>query len=221
LIIRSKRLKTSEVIVDEKGVVLRVPLGKPESQIQELLHKKANWIFQKKQRYETLTRNIKKSSFIIGSTLPYLGKEYPIVKSNQNGNEHIQLRGGKFFISTNDLSRSNISSMYQKWLKQKSEKIFGHKVVEYSEKLKVKPHKIIVKNLKNRWGSVTRQGILNLNVNLLKAPNEIINYVIIHELCHLIFKQHSHHFWNLLKKVMPGYKESIIWLESNASSLIE
>ena len=75
--------------------------------------------------------------------------------------------------------------------------------------------------MRNRWGSVTKDGVLNLNVNLLKSPSKVIDYIIIHELCHIRIKAHSYHFWNLVRKTMPRYNDIIIWLERNASSLIE
>lgn len=87
--------------------------------------------------------------------------------------------------------------------------------------LKIEIQKIVIKNLRNRWGSVTKEGVLNLNVNLLKSPSKVIDYIIIHEMCHIKFKAHSHHFWILVHKIMPGYNDIIIWLERNASSLIE
>lgn len=70
------------------------------------------------------------------------------------------------------------------------------------------------KNLKGRWGSASNR-IIRLNVNLLKLPLQIIDYVIIHELCHLRIQNHSFHFWNLLKKFLPKYDERKIWLDQN------
>jgi predicted metal-dependent hydrolase len=111
--------------------------------------------------------------------------------------------------------------MYKKWLELKSEKIFHAKVGKYSKKLNIQPHRIIIKNLKNRWGSVTKEGDLNLNVNLLKAPSDVIDYIIAHELCHFVIKGHAHHFWDFLGKIMPRYKDKMVWLENNTSLLLE
>ena len=69
--------------------------------------------------------------------------------------------------------------------------------------------------LKNRWGSVTKKDTLNLNRNLMKAPNDIIDYIIIHELCHLKIQGHSHHFWSFLKQFVPDYQKKIDWLNRN------
>ena len=65
------------------------------------------------------------------------------------------------------------------------------------------------------------EGVVNLNMHLLKAPEKIIDYIIIHELCHILIKGHSYRFWNLVKQIIPDYRKSIIWLEKNTSSLIE
>lgn len=221
-LIRSRRLKTSELVVDENGVVIRVPVNKPVVEIDKILEKKAHWIYEKKQQYDKVQKQIKKSNFRIGSTLPYLGKNYRIAKGKRKGNECLELRQGRFLISTKDLSQNNITNMYKKWLRQKSENIFPVKVTEYSKRLGIqRPRTIITKNMRNRWGSVTKDGVLNLNLNLLKAPNKVIDYIIIHELCHFTIRKHSHHFWDLLGRSMPRYKDSIVWLENNASILIE
>ena len=91
---------------------------------------------------------------------------------------------------------------------------------EFSKIIIVNPSQIIVKNLKNRWGSATEKGIINLNMNLIKAPEGIIDYIIIHELCHFIIKEHSHLFWSLLKKYVVNYKSKIEWLEVNGKHMI-
>ncbi len=74
--------------------------------------------------------------------------------------------------------------------------------------------------LKNRWGSITKKDTMNLNRNLIKAPEDIINYIIIHELCHLKIQGHSHNFWSFLKQFLPNYQKKIEWLNRNSQSLI-
>ena len=213
-VVRSKRLKTSEVIVDESGVVIRVPQDKPDLEIDNLLRRKGQWIIEKKRDYYDAKKQIKKPTFQVGSTLPYLGKNYRIEKDSNNSNEHLELRRGQFLVSG-----SNISDMYARWLMLKSNAIFRRKVLDYSKILNIQPSKTVIKE--NRWGSITKKGVLNLNVNLIKAPEEVIDYIIVHELCHFRIKKHSHHFWDFLRKVIPRYKESVVWLENNATSLIE
>jgi predicted metal-dependent hydrolase len=81
--------------------------------------------------------------------------------------------------------------------------------------------KILIKKLKNRWGSIGKKGdTINLNINLIKCPQDVIDYMILHELCHLKIKEHSHQFWNLLHKYMPNYQTKIDWLKVNGINLI-
>lgn len=102
----------------------------------------------------------------------------------------------------------------------KARSTFEQKTMACCMELGIRPPKVIIKNLKNRWGSATKDNIINLNVNLLKAPDNIIEYIILHELCHLKIKEHSHHFWNLLHKFMPDYKEKVDWLKVNGPSVL-
>ena len=80
--------------------------------------------------------------------------------------------------------------------------------------------KITIKNLNGRWGAITKVGGINLNANLIKAPEEVIEYIIIHELCHFIIKGHSHHFWELIRSYFPRYQEAIKWLDVNSGAML-
>src|SRR5437867_11601646 len=81
------------------------------------------------------------------------------------------------------------------------------KVKQYSKLLDVKIKKLNIKNMKRRWGAITKQPRINLNINLIKAPEEVIDYIIIHELCHFMIKGHSHHFWGLVRSYFPRYQD--------------
>jgi predicted metal-dependent hydrolase len=111
-------------------------------------------------------------------------------------------------------------SLYYDWLNSKADLLFKEKVSQYSVIIDVTPNRVIIKNLKNRWGSITKNKTVNLNVNLLKAPEDIIEYVIFHELCHLKIKGHSYQFWDYLKQFVPDYKQKVEWLKRNADSLL-
>lgn len=116
---------------------------------------------------------------------------------------------------------NQIKFLYGNWLEQKAKIVLTKKTNQFANELKIEIQKIMIKNLRNRWGSVTEKGVLNLNLNLLKAPQKIIDYIIIHELCHFRIKKHSYQFWDMLRKIMPNYNEYVIWLGRNASSLVE
>jgi predicted metal-dependent hydrolase len=165
----------------------------------------------------------------LGSTLPYKGNKYQIriIKSKNFGNENIQFKNNQFVISLNKkksghFNYSNrIELLYKNWLFYQSKNVFEEKIRRFSKTINVNPKKLITKNLKNRWGSATNKGIINLNYNLIKAPDEVIDYIIIHELCHFLIKDHSHRYWNLLKAYMTDYQTKIDWLNINGKSLLQ
>lgn len=113
-----------------------------------------------------------------------------------------------------------MENLYSDWLKKESIKIFNEKILKHGQSIGFIPRKTRIKDLKNRWGSLLHDGVINLNVNLIKAPEDIIDYIIIHELCHFKIKGHSYHFWNYLKQFEPDYEQKIKWLEKNSISLL-
>jgi len=93
-------------------------------------------------------------------------------------------------------------------------------VCEFKKLVDVTPKNIVIKLLKNRCGSLTKKDITHLNFNLIKAPEDVIDYIIIHELCHLRVKGHSYQFWNYLKQFVPDYEMRIKYLERNSVNIL-
>jgi predicted metal-dependent hydrolase len=235
-LVRSRRVKTCEIIIDDENtVVIRSPYSKPIAEIEGLLKNKMNWISRKQIEYLRKEHRIEiiRPTFQNNSTVPYLGRNLKlnIIQSYSTDKDALEFKSNQLlaFIKTdNKVSASNydtmfktrVKSLYEKWLARQANDVFMQKVLEFSNMIKVNPNKIIIKNLKNRWGSATEKGTINLNINLLKAPEHVINYIIIHELCHLKIKKHSFHFWHLLSKYVPDYRQKVNWLEINSKSLI-
>jgi len=166
-VIKSKRRKTSEIRVDEKGVEIRTPFYKKDSDVQKIIHDQKHWIYKKQLLFKDRKKQRKK------------------------------------------LYKTKLKDAY---LEKRTQKL--------ASKIGLKPSKIVVKSLKNRWGSLTEKGVITLNSNLLKAPKDVIDYIILHELCHLKIKNHSSRYWNLVRKFMPDYSQKIDWLEKNSKLLI-
>jgi predicted metal-dependent hydrolase len=157
--------------------------------------------------------------------LPYLGLNYDLhintTRRIKNINT-IEFEDNKFnaYIQENgsDL-RELVRKLYTDWLNTVGVKVFKDKVEKHGNTIGVRPANIVIKNLRNRWGSLSANDSINLNVNLVKAPEEIIDYIIIHELCHLKIKGHSYLFWDYLKQFVPDYPRKVEWLEINSNSL--
>jgi predicted metal-dependent hydrolase len=232
ILIKSKRRKTSEVIVDKDEITIRAPFDKSISEIEKILDDKIRWILKKQREDEDSPREMISPTFLPDSTVPYFGKNYTIkimVRDKEEKQNSIEIVNDNLLVFVEafdihmkkDILKNKIRYLYNKWLNQKAKEIFIIKIINYSKILGVHPpEKIVLKNLKNRWGSVTKKDTLNFNRNLIKAPDDIINYIIIHELCHLKISGHSHTYWNFLKQFVPDYQKKIDWLHRNSESLI-
>jgi len=220
-IIKSKRRKTSQITVDENNVIVRAPNSKSLKEIQNIMQDKAQWVFRKQLEFQKIKPSIRKISYTDGTTLPYLGKNCLLeIKKAQKKNS-IRFQASKFLVSIrgSKASKKAVKKLYEDWLKVKAKKIFQSKIKKFSKKTQLVPKKLIIKNLKNRWGSASANGV-NLNFHLLKAPSDIIDYIIIHELCHLKIKNHSFRYWNLVRKFVPKYEEKKAWLEKNGLRIV-
>ena len=236
-VFRTRRSKTSEIIVDSDKIVIRVPLSKPDKEIESLVKEKISWILlkQKDILYGEKRIEISKPVYTKDSILPYLGKNHKIqLKMLDPQKENNKETGKNSVVHKNELFLFNIHSdihknqdlnneirkIYENWLYHKAKIIFKDKVHIWSKVMGIKPNKVVLKNLGNRWASITKNNDININVNLVKAPPEIIDYIIIHELCHFKIKGHSYNFWDLMRRYSPDYPKFIKWLDINGKNLL-
>ena len=216
-VVKSNRRKTSQITVDKDSVVVRTPVSKRMAEIKEIVDGKKQWIFRKQLQFQKRSSVVQKPTFISGSKLSYLGRNITLKILKNRKTEAVTLKKDTITISIKSkrISKNTIKKLYQKWLMKKATRLFETKVAKLSKKVKLKPSKINIKDLKNRWGSATSDNTINLNMNLIKAPSSVIDYVILHELCHLKIKGHSDKFWSMVKKYMPNYEDQRRWLEIN------
>jgi predicted metal-dependent hydrolase len=117
--------------------------------------------------------------------------------------------------------RSLMKHLYEEWIIRIAIPILRSKLETHSQKLGVEVQKILLKdNLKSRWASLTRRGSISFNMHIIKAPQDVIDYIVLHEVCHLKIKGHSHHYWALVYKYVPNYQEKIDWLSVNGLMLV-
>lgn len=207
----NKRSKTSHIIVEKNNVNVIVPENKTDQDIKKLIKTNSRWIFTKKLEQKSLSLKNEK-------TLLYRGKHYKfqVHKGNKNS---ISFKNGKFIVIMNNFSQYNLNKLYQNWITQRARLLIPKRVNVLSNKISFKAEKINIKNLKNRWGSISDDGSLNINLNLVKAPQNVLDYIIIHELCHKKIPNHSHKFWNLLSQIVPNYEYQKRWLDLNGKMI--
>jgi predicted metal-dependent hydrolase len=208
---KTKR-KTTEIVVDTSGVEILTSKQKSHNDIQKLVKKNSKWIYSK--QIWANTQNDLKITFKQGTRLPYLGKNY-LLKIKESKNESILLSKGIFTVRVSKNTPKKVQGLFKNWLKLHAQGIIERKAITHAKKIGVKYEKIIIKDHKTRWGSVSKNKSLNINLSILCAPPKIIDYVIIHELCHLKIPNHSPKYWNLLYKIMPDYEARKEWLSVN------
>ena len=204
--------KTTQILVDKLGVQIISSSDKTQKEIKDIVVKNSKWIYSK--QIWANKQNDLKITFKQGTKLPYLGKNY-LLKIKESKNEGILLSKGTFIVKVNKNTTKKVQEIFKNWLKLHAQGIIERKAITHAKKIGVKYEKIIIKDHKTRWGSVSKNKSLNINLSILCAPSKIIDYVIIHELCHLKIPDHSPKYWNLLYKMMPDYETHKEWLSVN------
>ena len=213
-IIRSNR-KTLCLSVDESArLIVRAPNRASDKQIHEFVSTKESWINKKQQ----LMRD-RLDEYESHSSLPqclYLGKLYPL-KLIPGRVDTILFNGSDFTVSHSNEDKIKLTLNY--WYKQRFIDIAKPRVSYYAKKYNLAINRVNVKSQKTLWGSCSGNNNINLNYQLIMAPIEVIDYVIVHELVHTLHKNHSPSFWQEVGLIMPKYKASKSWLKENGYKL--
>ena len=151
----------------------------------------------------------------------YRGREYRLVLRREPARKRIQveLDEDELLISTTNAEPARIYKAIEKWYIGQAHMIFPVRVMHYLQFTGGEVKAIRIKDQKTRWGSCSSLHNLNFNWRLIMAPGEVLDYVVVHELCHLTHMNHSRDFWNMVEKVMPDYRVYRKWLKDNGNRL--
>ena len=206
----------------DQRVVASVPHDASEDAIVDAMHKRARWIWQSINDFAKQKDTVLHKRYVSGETQFYLGKRYVLkVIFDAEQVSSVKLSRGKLNVTIKHEISKNIAPdsqesrevkvkpLIDKWYQHKAKAIFHERLAELLPKatwVKGIPS-FRVMTMKKQWGSCSTKGNLMLNPHLVKAPKECIDYVILHELCHIAEYNHSERFWRLLTQVMPNWKE--------------
>lgn len=210
-IIRSKRKSFSIEIDDSGKILLRVPINASDIVINDFVKRHYIWIEKKLNEIENREIKYQPKKFFDGEKFLYLGKFYNL---NIVKNQRISLIfENEFYLSKKHIS--NAHEIFKNFYKKMAKEIIMERVKFYANKYSFKYNKIKITSANKRWGSCTSKGNLNFSYRLIMAPLEIVDYVVVHELVHLIDKTHKKSFYNKVEKILPDYKERKKWLNKN------
>ncbi len=219
-VIRTSRRKTADIRVEEGAVSVIVPVSTSIEKIDQLLVSKRLWIKEKMALQRDMAPASSKQ-FVSGEAFPYLGRNYRL-KVEHGPFAPVKLLQGRLVVQMPDSGQQSymIRNAVVRWYKRQAEQKIREKVKRYSPVVGVEPAGVAIKTFKSRWGSCTAKGELEFNWRIMLAPNRMVDYVVIHELCHLIHHDHSPEFWREVERVMPDYQQCRKWLRENSEGLV-
>ena len=195
----------------DKTVQVTAPLNTTEDDVKEKVISKAAWILRQQDFFLSFHPMTPPRKYVSGETHLYLGKQYRL-KIVETEKESVKLSAGYIIVSLVDKSnKSRVNRLLRSWYKSKAEIHFNQLFEEklhIAQTLTNESPALKYRWMEKRWGSCDRNGTVHLNLELIKAPKACMEYVIIHEICHLAHLNHSSAFYELLGKLYPNWRET-------------
>jgi predicted metal-dependent hydrolase len=214
-VVYSKRRTISLIVERDNSVVVRVPEGTSTERIERMIEKKKLWLFEKTQHPRKYPTKKNHKEIVPGESVLYLGHHYLLEIVDT---EHAALEfDGVFKLSRTQTD--NASKLFTAWYVQQARVFIKRRVKQLAIALGVKYNQVLISDLKFRWGSCTPKDNLNFNWRLIKAPPFVIDYIIVHELAHLLEPNHTKRFWNIVAVQVPKHTEARNWLKDNGNLL--
>ncbi len=224
VIYRNRKSISLRIIPKEKIEVI-APIKTSKKAIEDLLKKHSNWIEDKLNEFKNYDENLLSKEYVQGESFFYLGdiKKLKIIKDKNINNKknyvYIELKGENIEIRTNNCDRDYLRQSLKKWYKLQSENIVMDRITYLRQNSlnfrKINPSLVKVKEQKKIWGSCNFEGKIYLNSRLAMLPVEAIDYIIVHEFCHITYLNHSKEFYKLVESILPNYKDITKWLNKN------
>ena len=212
-IIRSSKRKSMEITIERNGdLKIRVPEQCSDEEASVFVESKLFWIYNKLGERDIFQRPQGQKEFVNGEGFFFLGESYRLIISSEY-DAGLTLDGENFRLSSEDVEdgKKTFISWYieqgKEWLDDRVRSAQGRFLVEIND--------VRIMELGNRWGSCSHNGTINLHWRVILLPPRIIDYVICHELAHIIHPNHSDEYWQVLETALPDYQERKSWLAEN------
>lgn len=220
-VVRSRR-KTADIIIERDGSVLvRAPDWADDEQVENIVESKHYWIYQSLAEWRDLNATRVVREYKSGEGFLYLGRAYRLLLVADQ-HEPLLLKDGRFQLRRDLVEQGEIAAArtaFQEYYVAKGHERIGERVAYFAPKAGVVPSEVDVRELGLRWASCSPSGKLAFHWKCMMAPQTIIDYIVVHELCHLHHRDHTGAFWNEVDKLMPDYRERKEWLRKYGAGL--
>jgi len=205
------------------AVEVEAPPCKAESDVQRALYKRAGWISKKLDEAASVREHVLPREYISGETHFYLGRRYQLKISDASTRaSSVKLKGRQIHIELPYPERTAVKKRLNAWYKDRASQYFQRRLEEVGQSISwlEKPPPVRILSMRKQWGSCSPTGTVNLNPWLIRAPRECIDYVILHELCHLKEHNHSKRFYSLLDRHCVDWRHTKAKLDGMAELLL-
>lgn len=210
-----------QVNADEPHIILTVPRFILKFQVDRFLEDKTPWIEKQLSKIEKQSKIRPKPKYLDGDIFYYLGDPLTlqlipsyINKSLVRIRENIMQVSVYRYVTMSE-GKKIVKKAIQEFYKKKAEEVIHDRLQYFNEHYQLQYNRVTLRDQKTRWGSCSGKKNLNFNWRLIMAPIKVIDYVVVHEMCHLLQMNHSKKYWDLVMQRIPNYKETRKWLKNN------
>ena len=220
-VVRSRR-KTADIIIERDGrVLVRAPQKIADEQIADIIEAKRFWIYSSLAEWRDLNATRLVREYRNGEGFLYLGRSYRLLLVEEQ-EDLVMLKGGRFCLRRELADLGDVAaaqSAFRDYYIARGMERIAQRVAYFVPKVGVQTSGLDVRELGHRWASCSPTGQLAFHWKCMMAPPTIIDYIIVHELCHRHHLDHTDAFWNEVDKVMPHYRERKEWLRVHGAGL--
>lgn len=200
---------------------MRPPAGLSYDQIDELVASNRFWIYLNLAEWRDLNTTAVVREWVNGEAFLYLGRSYRLsLETDQECD--LKLKEGRFCLNRNLIDEFGVSAAkkaFEKYYTNKASRHIKERVAHFAPKVGVEPKSVSIRDLTFRWASCSSDGKLSFHWKCMMATPKVIDYVVVHELCHMHVRDHSEAFWNEIDKILPDYSERKNWLRRHGAAL--
>lgn len=220
-LVRSPR-RTADIVIEPDGrVIVRAPEDIPAERIEDMIESKRLWIYKNLAEWRDLNATRVIREFRNGEGFLYLGRSYRLLLV-ANQAEPLLLKGGRFCLRRDLVDLGEVpaaKAAFRNYFVNRGMERITQRVGYFAPKAGIQAKKIDVRELGSRWASCSPSGNLAFHWKCMMAPPRIIDYIVVHELCHMHHMDHSDAFWNEVDKLMPDFYERKEWLRKNGAAM--
>ncbi|OIP58349.1 MAG: hypothetical protein AUK54_00170 [Helicobacteraceae bacterium CG2_30_36_10] len=214
-IVRSNRSSIGITVERDGSIVVNAPQDLEADEIEKHVYKKRLWLWEKLAIKKEYQEKIIKKSFISGESFYYLGRSYRLEIIDEDIG--LKLKKGWFVLGKKYQTKAN--EHFKNWYSEHLRAKIKERLSLLTKKLNIEIPAFRIMELGFRWGSCTKEGVLNFNWKIVMAPIGVIDYIIVHELVHLKIHTHSDLFYKEVQRTIPSYLEKKKWLKDNGQDL--